>query len=215
MLEDLDCQERQDAKENQDWEDCLDLREIQACLVREAPRERWASWDSLVNPEELDVMDSQVELDLRVIPAKMACLEDLDFLDWLDKKETQVFPDYRAQMAPLETMALLEKMVSLVHLVCLELKEKVDLLDWTDSQAYQVQRETLATVNQVRKGLKVTQDEMVCPVFKGRLDYLERTDCRDLMERREILVSLDCLDKKERQACLDSPELKVNPEEMV
>jgi len=80
-LEDLDCLERPDAKENQDWEDCLDLRENQACLVHEAPRERWASWDSLVNPEELDVMDSLVELDLRVIPAKMACLEDLDFLD--------------------------------------------------------------------------------------------------------------------------------------
>jgi len=118
-------------------------------------------------------------------------------------------------MAPLEMMALLEKMVSLVHLVCLEVKETVDLLDWTDSQAYQVQGETLATVNQVRKGLKVTQDEMVCPVFKGRLDYLERTDCQDSMEKREILVSLDCLDKRERGACLDSPELKVNPEEMV
>jgi len=115
----------------------------------------------------------------------------------------------------LEATALLEKMVSPVHLVCPEKKEKPATPVWTDSRAYQVQRETLATASQVCKVPRVTPDAMACREFKAPPDYREKTDYRDWKERREIPVCLDCRDRREKRDCLGSLELKVNRAETV
>jgi len=115
----------------------------------------------------------------------------------------------------LEATALLEKMVSPVHLVCPEKKEKPATPVWTDSRAYQVQRETLATASQVCKVPRVTPDAMACREFKAPPDYREKTDYRDWKEKREIPVCPDCRDRREKLDCQGSLELKVNRAETV
>lgn len=202
-------------RENQDWVELPDPRVTLDCRDQEGPKEKWVSWASLESLEDLDVMVSLVELDQRVIPEKMAYLEDPVSLDWQDLKETQVCLVYPVKMEILELMVYLEKMVSLVHLVCLVVKEKQETLDLADWTAYQVVRETLAMASQVPQVKRVTRDVMATLAVLAQADCLEKMDSLVLMEQRVMQDCQDYPDRREKVVCLDSRELKVNLEEMV
>merc|ERR1719283_762001 len=121
-------------------------------------------------------MVSLVEQDQRVILEKMVYLEDPVSLDWPDLKETQACLVCPVKMEILELTVYLEKMVSLVHLVCLEVKEKQETLDLAGWTAYQVQRETLATASQVPQVKRVIRDVMATPAVLVQADCQEKMD---------------------------------------
>lgn len=79
-LVDPDWGEHLEERVNQDWADFLDQRETVAYPDQGVPKEKWASWVSLGNQEEMEETDFLVELGLRVILAKTAYLGGPDFL---------------------------------------------------------------------------------------------------------------------------------------
>lgn len=190
--EDLETEVSQELMENQEIKECKASRDYQGRWDLLGRRDQW---ENLEKTALLDPSDLQDHVETLERMAALVSLEELDLQDLLEREdslENQVPEDFRAfleLLEPLESQARTERSVCREWQVSQALLDQEDLVDFQAPEVpWDHQDSPAAEGNQAWRGRMDRRDleeERVRRVTLDLLvwwDFLEREDCRDLLE---------------------------------